>query len=365
MTLLHRYFWRRLARNILLVSFVFVCLLFTLEFESEFSRSHGDDITILPVFILALLRVPGEYHDLLPLIFLLASLATFFRLVIDYEMIAARSGGQSRYKAAISTAFFAVFCGLGAILVLDPLVSLSGQYYQLLSTRDEAQTNQIFIGSDGQVWLRMIVNDRQAVIRASETDVGLTYRNVTIHSFDPEHRPYLRHDAETAELDENRLRLRNVKTWDVTGHGNVEAGALTRDEVVFETSTDRNEILLLLEPPTHKPVWTLWQLIRNLDKSGFSSIKHQVYLHSKLALPLHLSLMTILGSLVYQHPRRRLQVVVSVLTVLIIGIGSFFLIDIVSTFGEHEVLPVLISTWLMPISLLIFSISFLLLLEGR
>ncbi len=362
---LHWYFWARLTRSLLLVGFIFLCLIFTLELESEFAVIYGDEVRFRDVVGLALLGVPGEIYDLLPLIFLLASVTTFFRLVFDYEMIATRSSGRSGYATAISMAVFATLCGLGIVVLVAPLVSLSEDYYRSLADRDEAQTTQLFIGSDGQVWLRLVIDDQQTVIRATGTDSGVYYTDVTVHSFDMENRPRQRYDAITAELDENRLLLRDVRRWDLGRAEPFAAEARILDEVVLETNTDRDGILQLLQPPDHNALWSLWKLIQNLEKSGFSSTSHRVHFNAELVLPLTLSFMTILGSLIIQDPRRRLQVVTSILAILIVGIGAFFLIDIVNVLGEYEVLPVPISTWILPISLLSFSIAALLLLEGR
>jgi len=362
---LHAYFWARFTRNLFFMGFVFLCLIFVVELESEFTNLYGDETTFGDVVVLALLRLPGELYDLLPLIFLLASVATFFRLVIDYEMVAVRANGRSGYTTAISMAVFTIICGLGIIALIGPLVSWSEEYYHFLADRSGSQTNQLFISNDGQVWLRLIIDGRQTVIRAKETDAGVIFRDVTVHSFDREYRPHLRHDAAMAEMDESRLRLHDVKTWDFGGDTNVEAGARTLDEVILETNTNRDGILQLLQPPNHKSVWVLRELIQNLEKSGFSSINHRIYFNSELVLPLTLSFMTILGSLVFQDPSRRLQVITSILGILIVGIGAYFLIDIVSVLGEYEVLPVVISTWALPISLLFFSVAVLLLLEGR
>ena len=362
---LHKYFWHKFTRNILLFTIIFFALSYTLEMEAHLSRYFSDEFTLLDVSVLTLLQVPGEVYDFLPIIFLLASTATAYRMSVDYELIASRAAGRSGYISTLSLATYAIGCGLLIIALVGPLAAFTGQMHQDISDRITNQLTQLFIESDGQVWLRMEIDEKPTVIRASETLDGHTYRDVTIHLFDSNNKPLLRYEAERAELEKDQLYMVNVKEWDISQRTHAEAESIISDEKILQTNTTRDGILELLQPPEHRSIWTLRQLIADLDRSGFSSQRHHVRFNSELALPILLAVMTILGAMVVQDPRRHLRLIASILIILILGLGTYFLVNIGRVLGEHGTLPIIVSTWMLPLCLLFLMTAIALLMEGR
>ena len=362
--ILHWYFFRRFMKNLLLVGFAFFCLSMLLELESHLFGYSQYDLTSGDIIKLSILKLPRILYNLTPLIFLVGSLATALRLSHDSEFIAAKSAGRPGYRTVLVIGGLTFVAGILLILVFSTISAYSSRTYNLEMGRFKQDQLQLFVEKDGYVWLRQELKDRLTVIRANETINGHTYFDVNFYVFDLNRKPLLRHYAEKAILAEQTWRLEQVKTWHTSeSAGHSEAKAVLNDVVIYPTNISREQIIQLLQPADHKSVLNSRILIDQLTKSGFSTIRHKVHFHSELALPILLSMMTILGATLVQQTKYRYQGVLAPILTVIVGLGIFFLINFVRVLGENEILPVLVATWTLPVASLCLVSSMVLYLE--
>src|SRR5690606_11937986 len=94
--ILQRYVARRFLRQFLLVTAVFVAILFLIDIIEQIRRFGGKtDIGLAGLAGLAALNITASVYTILPLITLLAGIALFLGLSCSSELVAMRAAGRS------------------------------------------------------------------------------------------------------------------------------------------------------------------------------------------------------------------------------------------------------------------------------
>lgn len=103
--------------------------------------------------------------------------------------------------------------------------------------------------------------------------------------------------------------------------------------------------------------------IAQLDRAGFSSRRHSVWLQMELAQPILLAAMVMVGAGFTMRHARFGQTGPLVLVALVSGIVVFFVRNFAQVLGESGQIPIILAAWSPPVAALLLSVSLLLHLE--
>ena len=98
-------------------------------------------------------------------------------------------------------------------------------------------------------------------------------------------------------------------------------------------------------PPETLSFWALPKFISVLEKAGFSALRHRLYWHTQLAVPLLLCAMVLLAATFSLRPARRGGAGISVVCGVATGFLLYFLSDVVSALGVSARVPVVLAAW--------------------
>ena len=131
----------------------------------------------------------------------------------------------------------------------------------------------------------------------------------------------------------------------------------------LEINLDANKIEKNFRPPETISFWSINDYIKNLENSGFSAKKHEVYKNYLYSFPLILISMVLLGCILSIKKDRIKKNLIKIIYGIVIGVIFHFLSDIVKTFGQTGALNIFLSVWSIPIIFNLVLISTLIHLE--
>ncbi len=358
------YIARRFLTTFMLVFTGFFGVLYLIDMIDQMRRGGPSVFGVGDAARLSLLHVPGTVYHILPLIMMFTAIALFLRLARTSELVATRAAGRSALRTLAAPVVAAFLVGAFAVAVLNPLVAATTKRYEALSDRlDQGGGSAASLSADG-LWLRQGDPQGQWVIHSARTDLaGTTLSDASFFSFGTTGGPTRRIEAATAHLVQGSWQLNDAKEWKFSAAGNPEAEAIRHKTLSLTTELTADQIRESFGTPATVSIWDMRAFIANLDRAGFSSRKHAVWLQTELALPLLLAAMLLVGAGFTMRHARLGNSGLLVLLALASGLAVFFIRNFAQVLGESGQIPVMLAAWSPPVAAALLSVSLLLHLE--
>ena len=357
------YFMRRFGRIVGLVVLVFFGIMLLIDVVEQLRRFSTTGLGLLDAAGLAVLNVPSNLYRILPLIFVLASVALFLALARSSELVVVRAAGRSGLRFLMAPVGAALALGIFAVAVLNPLVAATSKQYQAVYSGYVNGAGSVLSLDEGGLWLRQGSAEGQTVIKAARAGLdGTRLEGVTFLIYSRAAEPLTRIEAAEAELAPGEWRLRSAKYWDLTAP-NPELTAHEEATATLPSDLTRDRIRAGFGPPASIPIWSLPSYIERLERAGFSSRAQRVWFQMELALPLLLAAMVLIAAGFTMRHARFGRTGQMVLYALLGGFGIFFLRNVAQVLGDNGQIPVAIAAWSPPVAAILLSLGLLLHLE--
>ncbi len=361
---LHLYFARKFALWLAVCFLTIYALVALIDLVDQTRRFADRGATAAGIFELVLLNTPKTLHQILPLIVLVSTVGFFINLARSSELVATRASGRSAWGALAAPVAVAVLVGTVVTTTLNPIVAAtSKKYNQLAQEYRSGGVSTLSISSEG-LWLRQATEDGQMVIQAwrSNPDASVLY-DVTFLAYNADGIPYRRIQADSAELRDDAWQLRNVKEWPLARGRNAEANSVRYEQLAIASTLTVDGIRESFGHPSTVSIWKLNGFIAQLDKAGFSSLQHQVWIQSELARPLFLVAMVLIASGFTMRHTRFGGTGLAVVGAVLLGFALYFIRSFALILGENGQLPVYLAAWAPPVASVLLAFGPLLHLE--
>ena len=226
----------------------------------------------------------------------------------------------------------------------------SKRYEELAQVYRSGGASTFSISTEG-LWLRQATEDGQMLIRAwrSNPDASVLY-DVTFLAYKTIGTPSRRIQADSAELRDGEWVLRMAKDWPLGRGVNAEGNATLHDTLVIPSTLTVEGIRESFGQPSTISIWKLPDFIAQLERAGFSSLQHRVWLQSELARPLFLvSMVLIAGAFTMRHTRFG-GTGLAILAAVLLGFALYFVRSFSMILGENGQVPVELAVWAPPIA---------------
>lgn len=360
---LNLYFTLRFIKTVSQVLLVFFGIMMLIDMVEQLRRFSGTELQLSDAALLSLLNVPASLYRILPLIFILASIAMFLGLARSSELVVVRAAGRSGLNFLMAPVSAALLLGMLFVGVFNPLVAATSKEYENLYARHARGSESVLSISDSGLWLRQGSSDGQVVIRASHAGGdGTRLLGVTFLIYDSSGDPMRRIEAAEAELTPGAWALSRAKYWDLTDP-NPEKTTHSEATSLLPSELTRESIRDSFGQPSAIPIWALPDYISQLEAAGFSARSHRVWLQMELALPLLLAAMVLVAAGFTMRHARFGKTGQMVLYALIGGFAIFFLRNFAQVLGQNGQIPVALAAWSPPLAAILLSLGLLLHLE--
>ncbi|MEP5730048.1 MAG: LPS export ABC transporter permease LptG [Sulfitobacter sp.] len=359
--ILHFYFARRFVMAFLGITAVLFALVMLIDAVEQARKFSSADIGWQKILGLTLLNAPQTINLILPLIMILATVTLFITLARSSELVVTRAAGRSAMRALIAPVFVALFVGVLAVSMLNPIVAATGnRYLQLSESYRAGGASALSISGEG-LWLRQGSAEGQTVIRAwrSNQDASVLY-DVTFLMYDATNGPVERIEAGSAALADGKWSLRNAKSWPLRDGVNAEASARFVETMEIPSTLTLRRIRESIGRPAAVSIYDLPQFIEQLEEAGFSAQRHKVWLQAEFARPFFLMAMVLIASAFTMRHTRFGGTGVAVLTAVLFGFGLYFIRSFAQILGENGQIPVLLAAWAPPVAAILLATGLLL-----
>jgi len=313
--------------------------------------SQNDEIGFSSVLGLTFLKFPNLVQEILPFAFLFSTIAYLAHLGRTNELIIARAAGISVWQFLTPILLASLAIGWLVIILWQPFAAfMTSENKALEKTLIYGERNQ-FTVSDNGLWLREAIdltptNDTQhstgyAILHAGHilSSDPLILQNVIRFTFDRDDRLIERIDAKTAHLAAEEWIFKD--TWITRFSQNITQ----KDELTRATSFERKQIQENFVPPRAVSLWKFPAFINIAQSAGFQVENYRVYFHSLLARPFLFCAMILIAAAFSLHYNRTGGGGKLVLLTAIVGLGIYFFITFMNTFGNTGLLHPAIAVW--------------------
>lgn len=362
--ILYFYIARKYAKAIFGVFGVFLGIAFLVDIAEQIRKYGDDNVSISDLITLAALNTPSSMYTILPLVVVLSTLALFLGLARSSELVVIRASGRGAINSLISPVIVAFLFGVLTISVFNPIVAATKkQHERMVRQFTSDQTSVMSISEEG-LWLRQVSGSDQTVIRAEGANLdGTELRQVTFLVFNLDGAPQMRLEAASASLMKGFWALKGVKKWPLQGSANPERDASLLKQYSLPSDLTVDQIRDSFGTPDAISIWNLPRYIKQLERAGFSALKHRAWLHRELALPLMFVAMVMIGAGFTMRHTRFGRTGTMVLAAILLAFTLFFLRDFLQIFGENGQVPVALATWAPPIASICIAMALLLHME--
>jgi lipopolysaccharide export system permease protein len=360
---LARYILRGFLKSLLGVFLVITLVIFLFSFVENLRRFGDTGAHVGDIIRITALQAPEVLYQAFPLVLMLASLVTFLRFARTSELVVMRAAGISALQLIGIPVFAAVFLGGFFVAAINPFVAASIKRGQALEEEFTNTGSSLLSFSLDGVWLRQADPEGQTVIQAARTNAdGTILSRVRLHRFDDSGALFARIDAPAARLVPGAWVLENATMWEIDADGRYEK-TVDGARLNLDTGLTSDEILDSFSPPETVGFWDLGRFIGQMEDSGFSGLRHRLFLQSELAKPALFAAMVLIGSAFALRPQRFGQTGVMILLAVLAGFALYFLKDFAESLGGRGQIPLIVAAWTPPVAAILLAIALLLHLE--
>lgn len=333
-----QFFWSFMG---LLLTILMIVLLF--DVVELLRRAHGETAVSLTQLVeMALLKLPYMCQQMFPFAALFGGMLTFWRLARHHELVVTRAAGISAWQFLLPVVAVGFLLGVLMTTALNPLASASlSQFERREALMLKGHQNLLALGNSG-IWLRQANAEGQAVIRASRILTGgsdITLYDISVFRYRGSDEFYQRIDAELATLEDGFWHVQNAQIQEPESPPRIEKTVWLKTGLTLASIQDS------FAPPETMSFWSLPGFVTKLEESGFSAVRHRLYLHALLASPLLMCAMVLIAATFTLRHSRRGGATYVIIGGVLTGFILYFFSDIVFALGQSDSIPVVLAAW--------------------
>lgn len=357
------YLIRNYFYNLVILMLALLAIIYLFDTVELIRRaSKHDDISLMLVLQMGLLKLPEVGQTLFPFAVLFSAMYTFWQLTRRYELIVVRASGFSVWQFLLPVLALAVFIGILQVMVINPIgAALVGKFEELERVHLRRQINQIAIFKEG-LWLhqdilieqdKSTLDDHTAPESAQKPLIsgyvvlhaprvkqpGWTLHNVTVFYFTDAHRFLQRIDSQTAKLEGESWVFKDVVINKYSTPTEYDT------EYRLPTNLTINDIEESFSSPETMSFWKLPAYIKTLERTGFDATRLKVYYQHLLSQPLMFAAMILLAATVSMRPPRARGTFPLIMAGVFMGFIIFFMSNFLQTLGTTQQIPPILAAW--------------------
>ena len=351
---------KNLLLNYILKNFLktfFLCVLITYSFgmilnlfeEVEFFKNN--DVSFLTPLMLTSIFVPSMVLKFLPFVIFISSMWFMIKIRNNKDLLTLKVYGYSNIKIFLILAFTSFILGWFILVVANPITSSMVKYYEKTKSHYARDIDHLVTFNNNGLWIKENLKDGDRVITASRTE-KFKLIDVTIFHFDNKYNLYEKIFANEVDIETNNWNLKNVIIF------KLEDGILkkTRANVFnIESIYNYEKITSLFNNSDTMSFIELIIDYKKLLNNGYNERFLNQSLHTMLALPFFLFLMTAIASILTMNTLKKSDNLKYIVLGLVISVLVYYFKDLSIALGQTDRIPLALSIWAPIIALSLFT----------
>jgi lipopolysaccharide export system permease protein len=332
------YLIKLFLKNILTVSFVFLTLSFFLNILGEIKFFQNYDVSIFFTIFLTLLNIPSIAFELFPFIFLISTQLFFMKLYDNGELIVLKNYGLSNLKIIKLLLFISLACGIFIITIFYNFSSELKHSYLSFKNSYTEDNKYLAVVNENGLWIRDEIDNKINIINAESLKENILNK-VIISQFTKEYK-FIK------TINSKEVNIKNFK-WILKDNLIFEENKLPKEKkkIFFNTSFDNNKIRSFFSNLTSQNILELIKTEKDYKLLGYSTIKINLFIQKLISLPIYLTIMVVLGSILMLNTKHNQSKILNIIIGIISSVSVYYLNYFINLMGETERIPFMISIW--------------------
>ena len=335
-----KYILKNFSYNIILVTGIFLVLIFFLNIleEIKFFESTESEIKLAIPLFLTLLNSPSIAFETFPFIFLISTQLLFVSLYDNQEINIFKTYGVKNLSIIKTLFISAVVFGILISTVYYTASSNLKHIYLSFKNKYTSDNKYLAVVNENGLWIKDNINNKINIINA-ETYNNYNLNQISITSLDDEFNLIETIISEKAIIKDENWTLINVQIF------NESEISKSYENYKFKTNFDFEKISNLFSNLSSFNLFELRNLLKDYKSFGYSTLEIESHLNKLYALPIYVTIMTILGSIFMLNVKYNKSKIFSIITGTLISVLIYYLNYFSNVMGISEKLPILVSTW--------------------
>ena len=351
---------KNLLLNYILKNFLktfFLCVLITYSFgmilnlfeEVEFFKNN--DVSFLKPLMLTSIFVPSMVLKFLPFVIFVSSMWFMIKIRNNKDLLTLKVYGYSNIKIFLILAFTSFILGWLILVVANPITSSMVKYYEKTKSQYARDIDHLVTFNNNGLWIKENLKNGDRVITASKTE-KFKLVDVTIFHFDNKYNLYEKIFVKEVDIETNDWKLKNVIIFEL------ENGVFKKtraDALNIESIYNYEKITSLFNNSDTMSFIELIIDYKKLLNNGYNERFLNQSLHTMLALPFFLFLMTAIASILTMNTLKKSDNLKYIVLGLVICVLVYYFKDLSIALGQTDRIPLALSIWAPIIALSLFT----------
>lgn len=356
-TILTKYIIKNFIKSFVVVFLCFFVIISLLELMDVVRQyfSGGYEPSATQMIKITLCRAMVTICTLFSFLILFAIVVFYTTMHNHLEINAIRCAGVSRYK--ISRALFVAVSILGVlyISIFDTLSVYSYRTQDIKITRRKSADDNLTFTNKG-IWFHDVCGDKSYIISVKNFDhIKTSLNKIKLFEFDKNNDLVNIIIAKTTTIKGGIWHMQDCKI--ITNEGET----ITKVSYTLNTKLSYKKINKMVADPHSISFWNIRKFTNMLDKAGLSSMHYQMHWFSRISTILQMFAFVVFASAfcVNHNPRNHKQYIKKASALIALAFPLYFLNNLILAYGKNGIIPLPVSSFVVPIFILTAGILFL------
>ncbi len=341
------YLIKLFLKKIILLSGIFLSLIFILSIFEEISYFKDLDVNISFPFLLTALNTPSTLFEIFPFIFLISSQFFFLELIEKNELEFLKVHGLNNIKIIKILSSTSILLGIFLIIIFYQISSQLKFLYFDLKNNYSKDDKYLAVVTENGLWIKDEINEKKFVVNASKIN-GNYLENVSIAEFD---------------INFNLVRMIESKKVDVSNKNwNIQKPIISKNNstdifqnnISISTHFDLKKINSMFRNLSSLNIFDLKKLEEDYKDLGYSTFEITSHLNKLYSFPIYLSIMSVFSAIIMLNIKRNKPMIYHIISGILLSVTIYYFYYLFNLLGQNGKIPLAASIWLPLFMLMIF-----------
>jgi lipopolysaccharide export system permease protein len=326
-------------KKILLISSIFLCLVFIMNLFEEVSFFKDISSNIILPLITTTLNAPSILYLVFPFIFLISAQLFFIELIEKNELELLKINGYTNTKILSIIALLSFIIGLFVIVVFYNFSSKLKFIYLEIKNKYSLDDKYLAVINQNGLWIKDIVNTETYIVNATKIEEE-TLRNVTITIYDKNFEIKKIISSKNVDISKNDWVIKKP----IIFKGNISE-KLDQDMSLF-LNFDIAKINRLFKNLSSLNFYQLYKLKEDYSNINYSYQEIDLHIKKIISFPFYLTIMSVLSSIIMLNIKRNNPQITYVLIGIFSSVTIYYINVLFQTLGKNGTVPLNLSIWI-------------------
>ena len=341
---------KKFIKKIFLVSIIFFVLVMIINLIEEANFLKQSETSFLTPILLTSLNAPSLLYEMFPFIFLISTQFFFIEIFENKEIYTLRQFGVDNFSLLRFLSFSSLILGFIIIIIFYNFSSILKNEYLKIKNNYADDKKYLAVITKNGIWIKDNLENGTIIINSDKID-GEFLINSSITKFDT-----------NFQIEENiiskKINIKNYE-WELFDVITTDLKNVSKklDKMTLKSNFDLERINNLFSDLSSLTYFELLKLENDYKTIGYSVDEINVQKHKFYSLPILLSVMTIIATIIMFHNKFKKNLMFNLFIGIFFSVSIYYLSHFSSLLGENGKLPLILSIWF-PV-IILMSLSFI------